>query len=66
MFFLLLFLAKSLFDRKGKSDGFHFLFLDLSPFFSPESLTEMLDLTARPDILFLMLWITDLSLSLEG
>ena len=48
VFFLILFLAKSLFDLKGKSDGFHFLFLDSSPFFSLESFTEMLDLTARP------------------
>lgn len=48
IFFQSLFLAKSLSDLKGKSDGFHFPFSHSSPFFSPESLTEMLDLTSRP------------------
>ena len=71
VFFLILFLAKSLFDLKGKSDGFHFLFLDSSPFLSLESFTEMLDLTARPverytvfdtsDNRSVILWKADLS-----
>lgn len=46
--FLLLFLAQSLFDQKCRPDGFHFLLFNSSPFLSPESLIEMLNLTARP------------------
>ena len=48
VFFPLLFFVKSLFDLMGRFYGFLFHFLDARPFFSPESLTEMLDLTARP------------------
>lgn len=45
----LLFLAQSLSDLKHRSESFHFLFLDSSPFSSPESLTEMLGLPPSQD-----------------